>query len=116
LGCPVVAMRYPVTDEFAIAFGGVLYGEVFSKRQPIDVAVAQAVSSAASQGARPSAARPALSLATPGIFGAPGAGARIDVPRGHPQLDPAEQKMAYFPDEPARFVGRAAAMARASTA
>jgi hypothetical protein len=48
LGCPVVGMRYPVSDEFAIGF--------------------------------------------------------------------ADQPMAYFPDEPVRFVGRAAAMARASAA
>jgi len=121
LGCPVIAMRYPVTDEFAIAFGDVLYRQLLSNRQPVAVAVARAVAAAAGPGV--SAAYPAVSVATPGIFAAgPGAagtgaaGLRLDVPRGSPAMDPAEQRMAYFPDEPARFVGRAAPMAQASAA
>jgi hypothetical protein len=121
LGCPVVAMRYPVTDEFAIAFGDALYRQLLGKRQPVGVAVARAV--AASVGPGVSASRPALSVATPGIFaaGKPAASVRLDVPRGRPVLDPAEQRMAYFepphgPGEPPRFVGRAAAMGKASVA
>ena len=116
LGCPVIAMRYPVTDEFAIAFGDVLYRQLLSSRQPVDVAVARAVATAVGPGV--SAAYPAVSVATPGIFAAgPGAaGLRLDVPRGRPAMDPAEQRMAYFPDEPPRFVGRAAPMAQASAA
>ena len=109
-------MRYPVTDEFAIAFGDVLYRQLLSNRQPVDVAVARAVATAVGPGV--SAAYPAVSVATPGIFAAgPGAaGLRLDVPRGRPAMDPAEQRMAYFPDEPPRFVGRADAMAQASAA
>jgi hypothetical protein len=114
LGCPVVGMRYPVSDEFAIGFGDLLYEQLLSRRQPVDVAVARAVAEAA--GPMPSAARPAVSLATPGVFGAQAAGLRLPVPRGRPRIDPAEQRMPYFPDEPTRFVGRAAAMARASAA
>jgi hypothetical protein len=56
LDCAVVAMRYPVTDEFAIAFGGVFYEHLFSRRQPVDVAAARALAQAA--GPAPSAARP----------------------------------------------------------
>ena len=114
LDCAVVAMRYPVTDEFANAFGDVFYEHLFSRRQPVDVAVARALAEAA--GPAPSAARPAVSLATPGVFGLRAAGLRLDVPRGRPVIDPAEQRMAYFPAEPARFVGRAEAMAKASAA
>ena len=124
LGCPVIAMRYPVTDEFAIKFGDVLYRQLLSNRQPVDVAVARAVATAVAPGV--SAAYPAVSVATPGIFAAgPGAagtggtsaaGLRLDVPRGRPAMDPGEQRMAYFPDEPPRFVGRAAPMAQASAA
>jgi hypothetical protein len=114
LDCAVVAMRYPVTDEFAIAFGDVFYEHLFSRRQPVDVAAARALKEAAGPAA--SAAKPAVSLATPGVFGARAAGLRLDVPRGRPAMDPAEQRMAYFPAEPARFVGRAEAMARASAA
>jgi tetratricopeptide (TPR) repeat protein len=112
LGCPVVGMRYPVSDEFAISFGDMLYEQLLSRRQPIDVAVARAVAEAA--GPTATAARPAVSLATPGVFGAQAAGLRLPVPRGRPRIDPSDQRMAYFPDEPSRFVGRASAMARAS--
>lgn len=114
LGCPVVGMRYPVSDEFAIGFGDLLYEQLLSRRQPVDVAVARAVAEAA--GPTASAARPAVSLATPGVFGAQAVGLRLSVPRGRPRIDPADQRMAYFPDEPTRFVGRASAMARASAA
>ena len=114
LDCAVVAMRYPVIDEFAIAFGDVFYEHLLSRGQPVDVAVARALKDAA--GPAPSAARPAVSLATPGVFGARAAGLRLEVPRGRPEMNPAEQRMAYFPGEPARFVGRAEAMAKASAA
>jgi len=117
LGCPVVAMRYPVTDEFAIAFGDALYTRLLSRTRhhTVDAAVARAVTEAA--GPAPTAARPAVSLVTPGVFGPSRAAAlALPVPRGRPVIDPAEQRMAYFPDEPVRFVGRAQAMARAGAA
>jgi tetratricopeptide (TPR) repeat protein len=114
LDCAVVAMRYPVTDEFAIAFGEVLYEQLLSRGQPVDVAAARALAQTA--GPDPSAARPAVSMATPGVFGARAAGLTLKPPRGTPVLDPAERRMAYFPPEPERFVGRAAAMAAASAA
>ena len=114
LDCAVVAMRYPVTDEFAIAFGEVLYEQLLSRGQPVDVAAARAL--AETTGPDTSAARPAVSIATPGVFGARAAGLTLKPPRGTPVLDPAGQRMAYFPGEPERFVGRAAAMAAASAA
>jgi tetratricopeptide (TPR) repeat protein len=114
LGCAVVAMRYPVTDEFAIEFSDVLYERVLSRRQSVDVAVARAVVKAA--GPAPSAARPAVSLATVGVFGMRAEGLTLTVPRELPRLDPAAQRMAYFPDEPERFVGRLDAMAEAGAA
>jgi len=117
LGCAVVAMRYPVTDEFAIAFGEELYARLLSRTRhhTVDAAVARAVTEAA--GPAPTAARPAVSLVTPGVFGSSRvAGLALPVPRGRPVIDPAGQRMAYFPDEPARFVGRAQAMARAGAA
>ena len=114
LGCAVVAMRYPVTDDCANAFGDAFYEQVLRHRKPVDAAVAHAVAEGA--GPASTAARPAVSLATPGVFGTRAIGLRLDLPRGRPVLDPAEQKMAYFPDEPTRFVGRASAMAQASAA
>jgi hypothetical protein len=107
LDCAVVAMRYPVDDEFALGFGGLLYEHVLGRGQPVDVAVARAVNAA--RGA-------AVSLATPGLFGARAAGLRLRVPAGTPKLDPDDTPTAYLPPEPARFVGRAAAMAQASAA
>jgi hypothetical protein len=114
LDCAVVAMRYPVTDDFAIAFGEEFYEHLLSRGHPVDVAAARAVARAAAGGV--SAARPAVSLATPGVFGARAAGLALTAPRGTPELDPAEKKMAHFLDEPERFVGRAQAMAAASAA
>jgi tetratricopeptide (TPR) repeat protein len=87
---------------------------LLSRGQPVDVATARALAQTA--GPDPSAARPAVSMATPGVFGARAAGLTLKPPRGTPVLDPAEQRMAYFPPEPERFVGRAAAMAAASAA
>jgi tetratricopeptide (TPR) repeat protein len=114
LGCPVVAMRYPVTDDFAVAFAGELYQRLLSYGQPVDVAVARAAAAAA--GPVASAARPPVSLATPGVFGAQAAGLVLTVPAGQPDLGTGGGPMAYFPAEPDRFVGRGQAMARASAA
>ncbi len=112
LDCAVVAMRYPVTDDFAIAFGSVLYDRLLGRGQSVDVAVARASASAA--GLTPTASRPATSLCTAGVFGIRARGLELAAPSGQPCLDPAEQRMAYFPDEPERFVGRTDAMVAAS--
>ncbi len=114
LGCAVVAMRYPVIDDFAVGFAKELYDRVFRHSQPLDRAVAAAVLAAA--GATASAGRPAISVGTPAIFGASAAGLSLAPPVGKPSLDPDEQVMAGFPLEPPRFVGRAEAMAAASAA
>ena len=118
LDCAVVAMRYPVYDEFAIAFGDIFYEHLLSRRQPVDVATARALAQAS--GPRPTMSRPAVSLATPGVFGR-AVGLRLPTPRGRPVINTTEAKMAYFdqpygPGEPPRFVGRAAAMALATAA
>ena len=84
LGCAVVAMRYPVVDDFAIAFAGELYERLLgvrdtqpgSKGQPLGAALARAVAQAA--GPEPSPARPVLSLATPVLLGGRAAGLVLD--------------------------------------
>ena len=122
LDCAVVAMRYPVVDDFAIAFADELYERLLGTRdarpgsrgQPLGAALARAVARAA--GPEPTPARPVLSLATPVLLGGRAAGLVLEVPRGLPVLDPAEVRMQEFPPEPERFVGRAQAMAKASTA
>jgi CHAT domain len=107
LDCAVVAMRYPVDDEFAIGFGGLLYEHMLGRGQPVDVAVARALKGTSG---------PAVSLATPAVFGARAAGLQLRVPAGTPDLNPDRTPTAYLPREPERFVGRAAAMAQASSA
>jgi hypothetical protein len=64
--------------------------------------------------------RPAVSLATPGVFGR-AAGLTLPAPQGRLRVNTTDPKMAYFdppygPGEPPRFVGRAAAMAQATAA
>jgi hypothetical protein len=121
LGCAVVAMRYPVADDFAIAFAEELYERLLgvrdarpgSRGQPLGTALARAVARAA--GPEPTPARPVLSLATPVLIGGE-AGLVLEVPRGLPEMDPALVRMAEFPPEPERFVGRAQAMAQANAA
>jgi tetratricopeptide (TPR) repeat protein len=105
LDCAVVAMRYPVDDEFAIGFGAKLYEHVLGRGQPVDVAMARALKGASG-----------VAVATPGLFGARAAGLQLRVPAGTPDLDPDRTPTAYLPREPERFVGRAAAMAQASAA
>jgi tetratricopeptide (TPR) repeat protein len=112
LGCAVVAMRYPVADDFAVAFAGQLYDRLLAHGQPVDQAFAGAVAVAA--GPVPSAGRPALSVGTPALFGASAVDLSLSPPTGKPALDQAEIKMAGFAPEPERFVGRAAAMAAAN--
>jgi tetratricopeptide (TPR) repeat protein len=122
LRCAVVAMRYPVADDFAVAFAEEFYERLLgvqdalpgSRGQPLDVAMARAIARAA--GPQPTPARPVLSLATPVLIGRQAPGLVLEVPRGQPGLDPAKVRMQEFPPEPERFVGRAHAMARASAA
>jgi hypothetical protein len=114
LDCAVVAMRYPGVDEFTVGFAEALYDRLFRNTQPLDWAVAAAVPDAT--GPAPSPARPAISVATPVVFGAPAVKLSLAPPVGKPVPDPSGKVMARFPAEPARFVGRAEAMAAASTA
>jgi len=112
LSCAVVAMRYPVADDFAIAFTAQLYERLFADRQPVDRAVPGAVAVAA--GPAPSAGRPALSLGTPAVFGATAVDLSLTPPAARPASDSPETRMAGFPPEPERFVGRTAAMGAAN--
>jgi hypothetical protein len=113
VGCAVMAMRYPVVDDFAIALTSAFYEGLFKLDLPVDVALRRAVPMAA--GLRPSASRPAVSIATPTLLG-PAAGLVLTPPSGQPSMVLAEARMAAFPLEPERFVGRTAVLIRASRA
>ncbi|MEV8437856.1 CHAT domain-containing protein [Actinosynnema sp. NPDC051121] len=102
LGVAAVAMRYPVSDDFAIALTAELYPRLLAG-MPVDRAVALAVPAAA--GEHPSAARPPLSLGTPALFG-PASGLAVRPPEGAVNLDPNRPRMPATFKEPERFVGR----------
>jgi tetratricopeptide (TPR) repeat protein len=113
LGVAVLAMRYPVVDSYAVALSGELYPLLLQGGQPVDRAVALAVPAAA--GTRPSMSRPAMSIATAALFG-PAAGLRLNPPVAQTTLDVYAERLAGFPPEPERFVGRTRALVAASAA
>ncbi len=111
LNCAVLAMRYPVTDDFAIALSEKLYGLLADGGYPLSRAVGIALRRLAVE-------HPVLSVTTPALFGPLAADLRLAAPprpqpAGH---DTATVKMAGFPPQPERFVGRTGVMARASEA
>jgi tetratricopeptide (TPR) repeat protein len=114
LGCAVVAMRFPVVDDFAIALDEHLYEGLLGQDHTLARALQLAVPQAAGEQVRPGA--PALSVATPALFGPLATDLRLSPPPGEPDFNVNTAKTAYFPDEPARFVGRVGLLARASTA
>ncbi|MBX3516616.1 MAG: CHAT domain-containing protein [Rhodospirillales bacterium] len=108
LGCAVLAMRYPVGDQFAIDLAAGLFRHLFEKRQPLPRALAMALP-AALTGAAP------LSVATPALFGAAALALKLAPPAQQAE-PPLYTEMSAFPDEPERFVGRTGALARATRA
>ncbi|HLJ99466.1 MAG TPA: CHAT domain-containing protein, partial [Streptosporangiaceae bacterium] len=113
LSCAVLAMRYPVADEFAIELSEKLYALLVAKGQPLARAVGMTVKELMT-GNR----FPALSAATPALFGGSAAELKLAAPRrtGPPSYGTGELTMAGFPPEPERFVGRTRVMARSSEA
>lgn len=115
LDCAVLAMRYPVKDDFAIDFAAHLYRGLLGQRRSLPAAVQLALPKALSEIPRPGV-RP-LSVATPALFGTRAADLMLTLPQ-QPQTGFAVQPtgFAFFPPEPERFVGRVGPMARASAA
>ena len=116
LGCAVLAMRYPLTDVFAIRLAQELYRLLAGKGQTLPRALGMALKATA--GAPASLECPALSVASPVLFGARAMGLRLAAPprRVPESYDTAALKLAGFPPQPERFVGRVGVMARASAA
>jgi CHAT domain len=116
LDCAVLAMRYPVGDEFAIRLSDAFYTRLFDAGQAVDVALGQAVADAA--GTAPTPAAPPASVATPVLLGRSAAGLSLRPPRSVGEVDVSAQRrpMTFLPAEPERFVGRTATMSRASGA
>lgn len=109
LDCAVLAMRYAVGDEFAVALALGLYRELLEHRQALPGALQLTLHDALQHRA------PALSAATPLLFGARAETLELCLPPGSGAL--ATRPLdAYFPREPERFVGRLQAMLQASRA
>jgi tetratricopeptide (TPR) repeat protein len=115
LDCAVLAMRYPVVDDFAIALAGSFYDLVLGKGQPVSRALALTLPRVAPD--PPTAGAPAVSIGTPALFGARAVDLTLAPPAGQPVVFQSErQKLAAFPPQPQRFVGRTGPMTRATTA
>lgn len=112
LDCAVLAMRYPVKDDFVIALSGKLYELLAEKGQSLPRAVGIALRQLAASSAS------VLSVATPALFGTRAVGLTVAAPDRARSviLRTARLKMANFPPQPDCFVGRTGVMARASSA
>jgi tetratricopeptide (TPR) repeat protein len=113
LGCAVLAMRYPVGDGFAIGLSEKLYELLVDKGQPLARAVGMTVKELTAEDRFR-----ALSVATPALFGMGAAELTLAAPTrtGPPSYGTGELKMAGFPLQAERFVGRTGVMARSSAA
>ena len=115
LDCAVLGMRFPVVDDFAIALNKELYGLLIGQSQPLAAAVGIALPDLVAGPATP--ACPALSAGTPALFGTRAVDLVLAAPRGTPLVFEAERtKLAGFPAQPERFVGRVGVMVRANAA
>ncbi|HEX3464977.1 MAG TPA: CHAT domain-containing protein [Candidatus Elarobacter sp.] len=104
--CPVIAMRFAVTDESAIAFAAALYRLLFAKGLPLDRAFAASAGAAAR-----CAPQDPLSGNAATLLGRAAIGMRLVPPRTETQ---ASVRLPWFPGEAEYLVGRVAAMTRAS--
>lgn len=114
LECAVLAMRYPVEEEFATALTGSLYEAMLVQGQSLPRAAQRALTSAiGDQETSPDT----LSQCSMSLFGASAADLAITPPK-NPSADfPVQDTgLASFPREPDHFVGRVRAMTDASAA
>ena len=111
LDCAVLAMRYPVGDEFAIALASTLYRGVLEQGQGLTRALQLALPETI-PGQSP------LCVATPVLFGRRAADLTLDVPEtpwdklGVPTVG----GLTGFPPQHPHFVGRVGVMAKAGAA
>jgi hypothetical protein len=115
LDVAVVAMRYPVADQFAIDFARELYGLLLKNRQPVDRALA--MSRRRMLTAPDAPLLPMQSLAAPVLYGGQAVGLRI-VPPDVTGAGPYDQRTlpALDAPEPARLIGHVSTLGKASGA
>ena len=107
-----------MVDDFAIGLAGRVYELVAARGQPLGRAVGIALADPKVVADPPTLGCPALSVVTPALFGASAAELTLKAPDrpGTVKYDPRGVRLAGFPAQPERFVGRTAVMARASAA
>lgn len=111
LDTAVLAMRYPVGDAFATDLMLALYEKLLVKRQPLPAALHLALTAALSREASP------LAAVTPILLGGRAATMQLaSLPARPAAFTLPPTGLMFFPPEPARFVGRLAAMLRATKA
>ncbi len=111
LDCAVLAMRYTVGDAFAITLGARFYREMLEHGQPVAKATQIALKEALKAGGAP-----ALSPITPMLVGSRAASLHLAPPKKKAEFVLERVGLLGFPPAPARFVGRAGTMLRASKA
>ncbi len=114
LGCTVLATRYPVDDQFSVAFGRMWYGALARDGLPADEAVRDVLPRALH-----AAPGTPLSSATTILLGAPGTRVPLPGPRSpagaDPGATPRRPAPPGVPTETASFIGRTTLLARLGT-
>jgi hypothetical protein len=114
LDCAVLAMRYPVLDDFAAELVLTLYDRLLEKRQPLPQALQLALDDALDASHNPQ--RPTFSRLTPLLFGSRAADLRLQAPPRPSSFALPQTGLFHFRKEPERFVGRLMPMLNASQA
>ncbi|KUN77740.1 hypothetical protein AQJ66_32705 [Streptomyces bungoensis] len=113
LDCAVLGMRHTVTDDFVTQLNSAVFKLMVEQANPLGRAVALALPRVVVTPA--TEASPPLAASLPALFGGTAVELRLEPPKG-PGLvfDKSALKLAGFPDQPARFVGRGALMSTAN--
>lgn len=113
LDCAVLGMRYLVGDDFAIDLADALYDSLIGKANVLPRALQLALPKALPE--RPEPGKPALSVATPALFGQ-GATSLSLAPPDDDEITFAVERevMAGFPSEPDHLVGHRQPLSEAS--
>ncbi|KAB1144961.1 CHAT domain-containing protein [Streptomyces luteolifulvus] len=118
LGCAVVAMRFPVGNDFARIFAVRLYTHLFRSSHTLPQALRNTLAETLADPELPERRYPLLCAATPMLYGAAALTQSLpDRPmRSVPPRGPRSNGVGALPDRPRSFVGRLREMMRLSSA
>ncbi|MEU1515688.1 hypothetical protein ABZ490_26690 [Streptomyces sp. NPDC005811] len=113
LDCAVLGMRHTVTDDFVTELNGAVFKLMVEQANSLGRAVALALPRVVETPA--TEASPPLAASSPALFGGTAVDLLLEPPKGRALIfDRSALKLAGFPDQPARFVGRGALMSAAN--